>query len=966
VRTLSTPGALKSLILELRHYRYDVTAIQETKWKGAESFESSGFRVFFSSDKKMRTSGTGFLVSSRWAPRVIDFIAVSGRICVLRVRGKFFNTSIINVHAPHNGRPDHEKDEFYSLLEKTYNERPKHDIRIVIGDLNAQVGREEEFRPTTGRFSLHPVSNENGLRLINFAAAHKMVISSTVFRRKDIHKVTWVSPDSRTKTQIDHLLIDSRHASDVLNTRTYRFTATYVDHHSSDHFLLGATVRARLNNVFEKKGEKCRRINVEALQAPGKRKEFGEKLDEELRRSCEEDESWPRMRDAMNKVAEEVLGFQSRLRNEWFDDECQDAVSAVIEARRVGRESRAKTRNIQRLQKEKRKLLQRKKRQFQQRKIAEIENLRSINETRKFYQAVNAERRGFQPRVSICRQRNGDLVCGTQGILDRWKEHFHELLNADSNVRQQAPARAKYREEDGVDFPPPSKQEVDNAVSRLKNNKAPGDDDLPGELFRAGGANLRNVLHRLILRVWSDEKLPEEWKTGVICPIFKKGCKLECSNYRGISLLPTAYKIFSLILAERLQPLMENFLHPYQAGFRRGMSTTDQIFSIRQVIQKSYEMNEETDHLFIDFKQAYDTIDREGLWDIMAEFSFPHKLIRLLKATLTGVRSCVKIGGRLSSYFDSETGLRQGDGISTMLFNIALEGVVRRSRVELSGSIFTKSVQILGFADDLDIIGRGIRAVKDAFSKLEREANRIGLFVNVDKTKLLMVSPSPRSKQSVGSHLEINGKKFEVVSEFPYLGALVDDKFSTGREIERRIFTAQRSFFGLKHLLRAKSITRTTKFTLYKTLIRPVAIYGAESWNTTKEEEEKLGVFERKVLRAIIGPKRTSDGQYLSRENNELYQIFRDPDIVEVVRHRRLAWAGHVVRREENHPLKRVFVGEFRDGNRKRGRPKNSWKEAVNRDSAQFGLNDWQRTAKDRAQYSKFLNSVKSRARDNS
>jgi exonuclease III len=171
VRTLSTPGALKALILELRHYRYDITAIQETKWKGAETFECSGFRVFFSSDKRCRTSGTGFLINSRWAARVIDFTAVSGRICVLRVRGKFFNTSIINVHAPHNGRPDNEKDDFYSLLEKTYNERPRHDIRIVIGDLNAQVGREEEFRPTIGKYSMHPESNENGLRLINLGIA---------------------------------------------------------------------------------------------------------------------------------------------------------------------------------------------------------------------------------------------------------------------------------------------------------------------------------------------------------------------------------------------------------------------------------------------------------------------------------------------------------------------------------------------------------------------------------------------------------------------------------------------------------------------------------------------------------------------------------------------------------------------------------------------------------------------------
>jgi hypothetical protein len=966
VRTLSTPGALKALILELRHYRYDITAIQETKWKGAETFECSGFRVFFSSDKKCRTSGTGFLINSRWAARVIDFTAVNGRICVLRVRGKHFNTSIINVHAPHNGRPDKEKDDFYSLLEKTYNERPKHDIRIVIGDLNAQVGREEEFRPTIGKFSMHPESNENGLRLINFAAAHKLVISSTVFRRKEIHKATWVSPDTRTKTQIDHLLIDSRHASDVLNTRTYRFTATDLDHHSSDHFLLGATMRARLSNAYERKGKKCRRLDVAALQVSQKRKEFAEKLDEELSRGCGGNENWPQMCGAMNKVAEEVLGFQRPLRNEWFDDECQNAVKAVIEARKRGRESRTKALFIRSLQKEKRKVLQRKKRQFDQRKIAQVEHLRTINETRKFYQAVNAERRGFHPRVSICKQRNGDLVCGPEGILNRWKEHFEELLNAEQNVRQQAQARASYRVDDGVDFPPPTRQELEDAIRKLKNNKAPGDDNLPGELFKAGGARLHEVMHRLILRAWSEESLPDEWKTGVICPIFKKGCKLDCANYRGISLLPTAYKVFSLILAERIQPLMEDFLHPYQAGFRRGMSTTDQIFCIRQVIQKSYEMNEETDHLFIDFRQAYDTIDREGLWSIMAEFSFPHKLIRLLRATLTGVRSCVKVEGRLSNYFDSDIGLRQGDGISTMLFNIALEGIVRRSKVELSGSIFNKSVQILGFADDLDIVGRGIRAVQDAYSKLEREANKIGLFVNVDKTKLLMVCPSPRTKQSVGSHLEINGKKFEVVSEFPYLGALVDDKFITGKEIKRRIVTAQRSVFGLSHLLRAKSITRETKFTLYKTLIRPVAIYGSESWNTTKEEEEQLGVFERKVLRMIVGPKRMSDGQYLSRENNELYQIYKDLDIVAVVRHRRLAWAGHVVRREKDHPLRRVFEGEFRDGNRRRGRPKNSWRDAVNRDGAAFGLENWQRTAKNRNEFNKFLDSVKSRSRDNS
>lgn len=801
------------------------------------------------------------------------------------------------------------------------------------------------------------------MKLVNFAVANRMVISSTIFRRKNIHKATWLSPDSKTKTQIDHLLIDARHASDVLNVRTYRCTATDVDHHDSDHFLLGAKIRARISNVYQQKGTKCRRINVAQLQEAGKRNEFRTKLAEKLERDCGGDAEWSQISDAMGKVAEEVLGFQVPVRNEWFDDDCQKAVQAVIEARKVGRESRTKSQHIRKLQREKKKMLRRKKRQFDQQKLAEIESLYTRNDTRKFYQAVNAEKRGFQPRTSMCKAKGGDLICHKNGILDRWREYFHELLNVDSGVRQQNSSKRPYEGNDGKECSAPSREDVISAINSLKNNKAPGNDSLSAELFKAGGSSLVDHLNKLVERCWSEEKLPNEWKMGVICPIFKKGCKLECKNYRGISLLPTAYKILSIILAERLKPLMENFLQPYQAGFRRGMSTTDQIFCIRQIIQKSYAMNTETDHLFIDFKQAYDTIDREQLWGIMVEFGFPFKLIRLLKATLTDVKSCVKVDGQLSEAFDSEIGLRQGDGISTMLFNIALEGVIRRSKIETGGSIFVKSTQVLAFADDIDIIGRNIRAVKDAYCKLEKEANKIGLQVNVDKTKFLMVCPSMRTVELVGSHLEIEGKGFEVVNEFPYLGALMDNKFCTSKEITRRIITAQRAFYGLKHLLRSKNVTRKTKFAMYITLIRPVAIYGSESWNTTEEDLRQLGVFERKVLRTVIGPLRMSEGQYRIRYNHELYRIYNEPDIIAVVKHRRLSWAGHVMRRGDNEPVLMAFKGEFSDGKRSRGRQKNSWTEAVNKDSASFGLEDWRKTAKSRKQYRNFLDSVKARSR---
>jgi len=197
----------------------------------------------------------------------------------------------------------------------------------------------------------------------------------------------------------------------------------------------------------------------------------------------------------------------------------------------------------------------------------------------------------------------------------------------------------------------------------------------------------------------------------------------------------------------------------------------------------------------------------------MEEIGFPHKLIRLIKATLNRVKCCVKIQGNLSSYFETQIGLRQGDELSTKLFNIALEGVVRRSGVETRGSIFNKSVQILGYADDIDIIGRSLRAGKEAYAKLEGEAKKIGLIVNVEKTKFMMVSPSERTKSLVTTHFKVNDKEFEVVNDFVYLGSMINNEYNTSLEIKRRTVTAGGVFNSIRHLLTSKKLTRNSPCT---------------------------------------------------------------------------------------------------------------------------------------------------------
>jgi hypothetical protein len=103
--------------------------------------------------------------------------------------------------------------------------------------------------------------------------------------------------------------------------------------------------------------------------------------------------------------------------------------------------------------------------------------------------------------------------------------------------------------------------------------------------------------HKLIIAFWNKEELPEEWKESIIVPIHKEGDKTDCNNYRGVSLLPTTYKILSNILLSRLIPHAAKIIGDHHGGFRRSRSTTDYIFCIRQILEKKWEHNEAV-HLY--------------------------------------------------------------------------------------------------------------------------------------------------------------------------------------------------------------------------------------------------------------------------------------------------------------------------------------------------------------------------------
>ena len=243
-----------------------------------------------------------------------------------------------------------------------------------------------------------------------------------------------------------------------------------------------------------------------------------------------------------------------------------------------------------------------------------------------------------------------------------------------------------------------------------------------------------DAFHELIKLIWTTENMPQEWNTGVICPIHKKGDKSECNNYRVITLLNNAYKIFSSILNRRLKIATVKIIGDYQCGFHINKNTTDQLFILRQMIDKHTEQSLELHMLFIDFKQALDIINRKRLFEAMDNTGITQKLIRLTRMNMCQTKARLKIDNQLSAPFEFNKGFKQGDGLSTTLFVLALHNVAQE--IDQRGTICTKSSQICVYAIDVVIVTTSETRMRQIYKEMEEKTQKMGLTVNKKKDEI--------------------------------------------------------------------------------------------------------------------------------------------------------------------------------------------------------------------------------------
>jgi Reverse transcriptase (RNA-dependent DNA polymerase)/Endonuclease/Exonuclease/phosphatase family len=935
IRTLLEVGRMEEVGMEMERYKIGILALQEVRWSGEGRIDKEKYSMLYGGEDKQGKNGTAFMVDRALRDKIMEFKRINGRITYIRIKNTVANISIVNGYAPTEKDEIEEKEMFYEKLEQTCENIPKHDTLVVMGDFNAKIGKEEHLKEVAGKETLHEETTDNGLRLCNLATEMDMIVASTKFKHKKVHKITWTIPGQTKGNQIDHVLIKRKRENMIEDVRSYRGTSVNTDHH-----LVIAKMKLRMVKSENKKTTK-KKWNLEGLNNQTSIRKYQDEVKLLLEKESEREEvgeEWNRLKEVITKASGKVLGRkQLKQGNQWFDNECE----ALIKRKREARIKWMRTNepqeyeNYKQIRKEGNNMFKNKKSKWIEDKMDEIE--RDNKNNTKLYQQVKKQKRTKGGAEAIDRKE--------------WEDYLEKEMKQEREEDEDE-GNGNNTEECGVEEP--TMEEFNDIVNGLKNGKAAGSDEICNEMIRNGGQELKEEMYKLLIKIWKEETIPEEWTLGIIVPIPKAGDLKVCSNYRRITLLNTAYKILTSLILKRLKEYGEREIGEYQNGFRTGRSTVDAIHTLTQVIEKCYERDIDLHVIFIDFKQAFDSLKRNIMIKDAKRLGVPAKLIRMVKMTLEGSKAAIKTNEGITKAIEIGKGVRQGDGLSAMLFNMSLEGIIRDCGIK--GSIIQKSVQIIAYADDIAVVARDMRSLEEVVEKINKEAKKRGLEINSKKTKYMKISNRNRKKNQ--SYKVIGEHQFEEVTSFKYLGIIIDNKNDKSMQINEKIQSGYKAYFRYKEIMKSKKISNKTKLRVYKTAIRPVVTYAAETARLTNKEEERLRIFERKIVRKMFGGKKIDDIQYRRLMNKEILSILEDEDIVKVVKSKRIRWYGHINRRKEEAIIKKITKWRPQS-NRPRGRPKIRWEDQVIKDINSMGINGWREKIKDRKVWKKVANEAR-------
>ncbi|CAH1242627.1 Hypp6909 [Branchiostoma lanceolatum] len=642
----------------------------------------------------------------------------------------------------------------------------------------------------------------------------------------------------------------------------------------------------------------------------------------------DETTDWERFRSEAFKAAEEAIGkSRPSPKQPWISPETLD----IIDRRRDAR-LRGDLNEYRRLNGARNTSIRQDREKYWTDQATKLEAAAERNDQRQIYRLLRQAKAGPRQRSFLIKDSTGNIISTEADCIHRWKEHFSQLLNhppvpEDPTLAEEANAT------DGSNpdclTAPVTPDEVKAALKKLKNGKAPGICNLTAEMLKAGGDHMIQWLTQIINHVWILEKLPDDWRRGIILPFWKrKGDQLVCSNHRGITLLSIPGKLFTRILLTRAIPAIRSRRRLQQAGFMPNRSTMDHISALRLAIEKAreYRKNRHLYIAFIDLRAAFDTVDHASLWKILRLLGAPQKTINLFRQMYNSAESCVRVNGKESEWFTINSGVRQGCVAAPDLFNCVIDYLMTKVCERVPGVSFGQyNLADLEYADDTTLLADSLEHLRKALTVYDEEAKKLGLSINWGKTELMHIGEGPDPEPLVFNSCTVN-----FVPSFKYLGSIISKTGDIKPEVNQRRAQAAAVLQSLwKPLWRHRHITQQTKLRIYNSSVIPVLLYGSEAWPLNNTLEARLDGFDSRALRRIAGIR-----WHEHVSNIELRELTKQPPASRLAAMRRIRWYGHVLRLPPEHPTRAMldFDPKQAGWRRPRGAPRTRWMDVVGRD----------------------------------